>query len=174
MLGCLLVSSGISAPTPPSIAQPAPASAAKTAPKMMYSLDLKKDQKKWGVGSRTASGNVFVMELVSEGQTIQKWDELLTNMVLLGQEVGPYVAQWQKLLMEKMPGLYMDEEILPDRSMIVRYRSADESGVWRFTQGVDGVYALCYLSKTGTNAPARLKFWEGLIKTSPLIPNAKM
>lgn len=143
-------------------------------PKMMYSLDLKKDDRKWGVGHRSANGNVFIMELVSEGQSTKQWDELLTNMVILDQDMGIYVAKWQKLLMEKMPGIYMDEEILPDRSMIVRYRSADERGVWRFSQGSDGVYALCYLSKNNEDGPPRIKLWEELIKSSPLIPKAKM
>lgn len=154
--------------------QSPPPTAEKQNPKMMYSLDLKKDTKKWGVGSRTSTGNVFIMVLFSEGQSIESWDELLTNMVVLGQDMGSYVASWQQLLMEKMPGLYMDEEVLPDKSMIVRYRSADESGVWRFVQGVDGVYALCYISKNKEQTADRMTFWENLIKSSPLITNARM
>lgn len=157
-----------------SMASVAPQSKAKTTPKMMYSLDLKKDAKKWGLGSRTSMGNVFIMELVTEGQSIQTWSELVTNMVVLEQQMGEYVSKWQQLLMKKVPGLYMDEEILSDQSMIVRYRSADESGVWRFTQGADGVYALCYVSKNDEGAKERVKFWESLIKASPLIPRAKM
>jgi len=147
---------------------------AKVTPKMMYSLDLKKDEKKWGLGSKASVGNVFIMELVTEGQSMQTWSELVTNMVVLEQQMGEYVSKWQQLLMKKVPGLYMDEEILSDQSMIVRYRSADESGVWRFTQGADGVYALCYVSKTGEGTKERVKFWENLIKSSPLIPRAKM
>lgn len=164
-------------PSTPTTATPTAiptATAEKQGPKMMYSLDLKKDTKKWGVGSRSATGSVFIMELVSEGQSIESWNELLTNMVVLGQDMGSYVARWQQLLMEKMPGLYMDEEILPDKSMIVRYRSADERGVWRFVQGVDGVYALCYISKSKEQPDDRMTFWENLIKSSPLIANAKM
>jgi hypothetical protein len=142
-------------------------------PKMMYSLDLKKDDRRWGVGNRTSSGSVFVMELVSEGQSMQSWNELLTNMVVLGQEVGTYVSQWQQLLLEKMPGIFMEEEILPDRSIIVRYKATDESGVWRFAQGEDGVYALCYLSRDKEQGAPRLEMWEKMIKSSPLIINAR-
>jgi hypothetical protein len=142
-------------------------------PAMMFALDLRQDSKKWVMGKRFATGNVIAMELVPGDQKHESWQELLTNMVIFDVPMRMYVDMWKQELSEKAPSISLIEEPVGENATLVRYRSADEQGLWRFVQGKDGVYAMAYQVKSSAMDKERLALWENLVKKTAFVDNAK-
>jgi hypothetical protein len=142
-------------------------------PVMMFALDLRQDEKKWTMGKRFSTGNVLAMELVPGDQKHESWQELLTNMVVFDVPLRMYVDMWKAELAAKAPSISLIEEPVDENSTLVRYRSADEQGLWRFVQGKDGVYAMAYQAKSGAADKDRLAKWENLVKKTQFVDNAR-
>ena len=160
------------APSPATATQPASKSKARN-PLMMYALDLKQDDKKWILGNRFSTAGVLAMELVPEGQTHTSWKEMLTNMVIFDIPLRTYVDMWKSALSKNAPTISLTEEGGGEDTVIVRYKSADEQGIWRFVQGGDGVYAMSYQAKLEGLDQDRLGKWEGLVKQTQLTQNMR-
>jgi len=139
-------------------------------PKMAVSLKMSDDSKKWKMGFGHGNPLRIIMELVPEGEVVESWNELSTNIILFDIPVEIYLKRWKEG-MESAGAKIVKEETLSDGSFLVAYSSPDENGLWRYFQGPDGIYGVSYQTRPSTEDPVRLKIWDGIIRKASLAAN---
>ncbi len=116
---------------------------------MAYSVDVPSESRDWVVATRHAEGASVVMEMLPADVDPHEWEELITNLAILGSDLDTYVESW--LSMQSQSGAIVSgDETAPDGARIISYTSPDESAIWKFTEGLDGVYGISYQSRSPT------------------------
>jgi hypothetical protein len=139
-------------------------------PLKAVSLQMGKDPKKWEIGFGAGNRMSILMEMVPEGEKVENWNELSTNMVLFGAPVSEFTARW-KAGLESAGAKILEEEVLPDGSIWIVYQSSQENGRWRYLQGPDGVYGVSYQTRPSTEDQDRVEIWREILREASLQQN---
>lgn len=148
------------------------ASASETVPtpSMACSMDMSHDSRRWVTVNSSGNEGSLLVEMLPDGQLPDSWRELVTITVAFDSQVSAHVDAWRARLAAVGARIASDRE-LPDGSRLVRYASSDESGVWKFTQGPDGVYGVSYQWRPNQGeAPPRA--WLLAVESSSLVKNS--
>lgn len=153
----------------PWLTQPAESNTVAT-PEMGWSMDLSHDARQWMTATSSGNEDSLLMETLPESHAIESWTEMITNIFVLGATVNGYVDLWRARLAASGAIIIFDRET-PDGSRFARYSSTEESGVWKFSQGPDGVYGVSYQMRPTAAQAAIPAGWAQAVALSLLIEN---
>jgi len=146
-----------------------------TLPRMAVAFSIGSDKaRKWGPNRDAATLSGFLYELVPEGQTVDAWNEKVVQQIALTSlNLRAYLQIWEVGMRGQDPKAEFRPAPLPDGSIEVEYTAPTlkETGVRRFLQGSDGVYALAYQARGGARDDGRYKLWKGIVEAARLVPS---
>lgn len=140
-------------------------------PKMAVSLDLSQDSdRKWSVAYQAGNDKGMLMELTPEGQSAKEWDELITSNVSFGVPLDGYVKAWEEMIVSG-GGKIASQEKLEDGSLLTKYTSPQENGIFRHYEGPDAVYGVSYQTRPETEDAQRVELFDGILKSVKFLDN---
>lgn len=128
---------------------------------------------KWDMGFATGNREMVFSELVHQGESVEKWTELVTvRTVFSGKKatLEERIAAWRKTLGTSTE---VSEEKQTDGTYLVTYSSkaADEFGMYRFIRGEDGFYEIGFALKLSAKKDDRVTLWRDILLRAKLEPN---
>ena len=140
-------------------------------PEMAVGMNLKTDPKKWRMAGPPEGNEKFISsEVLPSGEDIGNWRELSTSIVVFNANLAKYEEAWASSLQETGATI-LERKPMGDGSLWIKYRSAEENGMWRFFQGPDGVYGISYQTKPDQEDQARVDIWREILSGAFLTPN---
>ncbi len=184
------ITRGKMAPKPKPKEPPAPVSSAPVPfqgqkPSKEEPIDLSKlerpiivfDERTWKLAVQDVKNNRVVAYFVLEGQSVQKWSELVTAELYIGLRTDPkyFVEYVHNEAMKKCPKT--EWKVLKDEPHDILYEWSikdcagvpDQSEIVRVFFGYDGLHVLHYAIKLGEIPEARHQGWIEGLKNSQFV-----
>jgi hypothetical protein len=146
-------------------------------PKLTVGFDMNQDTAvKWHMGYVDGKANGFVCEFVPEGQSVNAWTELVTNIVAF-DETDPIllntVKAWEDKIAKADSSASFKNTPLKDGSYLAEYSApnGNEFGIYHFFRGPDATYRMGYATRMSPDKDARLDLWRKIILEARLEPN---
>jgi len=114
------------------------------APKMTFEVDIDKvTSSKWKVVRERNSPEGLNYSYIPVPENDDNYTQQITKVVGINTDLQTYLNRW--IMGLSVAGATVTTQTIPEeKSVLVVYKTRQENGFWKFSEGVDGTYGIGY------------------------------